>query len=66
MLRGFERVGAQFTLTMAAYNLARLPKLLAAGTARRPPRPAPAPPRPDATGNEVGHSPFFSDLLGGP
>jgi transposase len=30
MLRGLSRVGAQFTLTMAAYNLARLPKLLAA------------------------------------
>lgn len=29
MLRGIERVGAQFTLTMAAYNLARLPRLLA-------------------------------------
>jgi hypothetical protein len=25
MLRGVERVGAQFTLTMAACNLARLP-----------------------------------------
>jgi len=30
MLRGLNRVGAQFTLTMAAYNLARLPRLLAA------------------------------------
>lgn len=30
MLRGVKRVGAQFTLTMAACNLARLPKLLAA------------------------------------
>jgi len=30
MLRGAGRVGAQFTLTLAAYNLARLPKLLAA------------------------------------
>jgi transposase len=30
MLRGLDRVGAQFTLTMAAYNLAKLPKLLAA------------------------------------
>ncbi len=30
MLRGTERVGAQFTLTVAGYNLARLPKLLAA------------------------------------
>jgi hypothetical protein len=30
MLRGVERVGAQFTFTLAAYNLARLPKLLAA------------------------------------
>jgi len=30
MLRGLDRVGAQFTLTMAAYNLARLPRLLAA------------------------------------
>jgi transposase len=30
MLRGIERVGAQFTMTMTAYNLARLPRLLAA------------------------------------
>jgi transposase len=30
MLRGIKRVGAQFTLTMAACNLARLPRLLAA------------------------------------
>jgi transposase len=30
MLRGAKRVGAQFTFTLAAYNLARLPKLLAA------------------------------------
>jgi transposase len=30
MLRGVKRVGAQFTLTMAACNLARLPRLLAA------------------------------------
>jgi transposase len=30
MLRGTTRVGFQFTLNMAAYNLARLPKLLAA------------------------------------
>jgi transposase len=30
MLRGTLRVGFQFTLNMAAYNLARLPKLLAA------------------------------------
>jgi hypothetical protein len=30
MLRCIERVGAQFTLTLAAYDLARLPKLLAA------------------------------------
>jgi transposase len=30
MLRGVKRVGAQFTLTMAASNLARLPRLLAA------------------------------------
>ena len=30
MLRGVERVGAQFTLTMTAYNLSRLPRLLAA------------------------------------
>jgi hypothetical protein len=30
MLGGVERLGAQFTLTLAAYNLARLPKLLAA------------------------------------
>ena len=28
--RGLARVGAQFTLTLAAYNLIRLPKLLAA------------------------------------
>jgi transposase len=30
MLRGTERVGAQFTFTVSGYNLARLPKLLAA------------------------------------
>ena len=30
MLRGIARVRAQFTLTMAAYNLAKLPNLLAA------------------------------------
>jgi len=30
MLRGLNRVRAQFTLTMAAYNLAKLPNLLAA------------------------------------
>ncbi len=30
MLRGLNRVGAQFTLTMAAYNLARLPRLITA------------------------------------
>lgn len=30
MLRGLARVCAQFTLTMAAYNLAKLPRLLAA------------------------------------
>ena len=30
MLRGLDRVGAQFTFTLAAYNLVRLPKLLAA------------------------------------
>jgi transposase len=30
MLHGAERVGAQFTFTVAGYNLARLPKLLAA------------------------------------
>ena len=29
MLRGLDRVGGQFTLTLAAYNLARLPSLLA-------------------------------------
>jgi len=29
MLRGVTRLGAQFTLTMAACNLARLPRLLA-------------------------------------
>jgi hypothetical protein len=29
MLRGVKRVGAQFAFTMAACNLARLPKLLA-------------------------------------
>jgi hypothetical protein len=33
MLRGIARVGFQFTLTMAAYNLARLPKLLGAASA---------------------------------
>ncbi|MCE6949505.1 IS5/IS1182 family transposase, partial [Cereibacter sphaeroides] len=30
MLRGVKRIGVQFTLTMAACNLARLPRLLAA------------------------------------
>jgi transposase len=30
MLRGLDRVGGQFTLTLAAYNLARLPRLPAA------------------------------------
>lgn len=30
MLRGIARVGAQFTMTMAAYNLAKLPRLIAA------------------------------------
>ncbi len=30
MLRGLDRVGGQFTLALAAYNLARLPRLLAA------------------------------------
>jgi transposase len=30
MLRGTERVGAQFTFALAGYNLARLPRLLAA------------------------------------
>jgi hypothetical protein len=30
MLRGIDCVGAQFTLIMAAYNLARLPKLITA------------------------------------
>jgi transposase len=30
MLRGLDRVGAQFTFTLAAYNLVRLPRLLAA------------------------------------
>jgi IS5 family transposase len=30
MLRGIERVGGQFIFTLAAYNLARLPRLLAA------------------------------------
>jgi len=30
MLRGVKRVRAQFTLTMAAYNLAKLPRLMAA------------------------------------
>ena len=29
VLRGIERVRARFTLTMAACNLARLPRLLA-------------------------------------
>ena len=33
MLRGIPRVGFQFTLTMAAYNLARLPRLLGAAAA---------------------------------
>lgn len=30
MLRGAEHVGAQFIFTVAGYNLARMPKLLAA------------------------------------
>ena len=30
MLRGLDRVRTQFTLTMAAYNLAKLPRLLTA------------------------------------
>jgi hypothetical protein len=30
MLRGIERVGAQFILTLAAYNVVRPPRLLAA------------------------------------
>ena len=30
MLRGAKRLGFKFTLTMAAYDLIRLPKLLAA------------------------------------
>lgn len=30
MLRGVKRIGAQFTFTMAARNLVRLPKLHAA------------------------------------
>ena len=30
MLRGLENVGAQFTMTMAAWNLSKLPRLLAA------------------------------------
>ncbi len=30
MLRGLEHVGAQFTMTMAAYNLAKLPRLITA------------------------------------
>jgi hypothetical protein len=30
MLRGIERVGAQFIFTLAGYDLARLPKLFAA------------------------------------
>lgn len=30
MLRGLARVCAQFTLTMTAYNVAKLPRLLAA------------------------------------
>jgi hypothetical protein len=33
MLRGIPRVGFQFTLTIAAYNLARLPRLLGAAAA---------------------------------
>ena len=30
MLRGLDRVGGQFIFNLAAYNLARLPKLLVA------------------------------------
>lgn len=30
MMRGVERVGAQFTMTMIAYNLSKLPRLMAA------------------------------------
>ena len=30
MLRGLENVGAQFTLTMVAWNLSKLPRLLTA------------------------------------
>ena len=30
MLRGVEKLGFKFTLTMAGYNLIRLPKLIAA------------------------------------
>jgi hypothetical protein len=30
MLRGLETISVQFTLNMAAFNLAKLPKLLAA------------------------------------
>ena len=30
MFRGLPRIGFQFTLTMVAYNLTRLPKLIAA------------------------------------
>jgi hypothetical protein len=41
MLRGLSRVGAQVRLTMAADNLARLPRLLAAGAAGDEPRLSP-------------------------
>jgi hypothetical protein len=37
MLRDLGRFGFQFTLNMAAYNLAGLPKLLAARGQRNPP-----------------------------
>jgi hypothetical protein len=32
MLRGAARLGFKFTMTMASYNLLRIPKLLAAAT----------------------------------
>jgi len=37
ILRGTARVGFHFTLNMAAYNLARLPKLLAAAKRKHHP-----------------------------
>ena len=37
MLRGVKKLGFKFTLTMAAYNLIRLPKLIAAASMSRQP-----------------------------